>query len=239
MADSGALCPTCWGEADFIGGCICDRCGAPLPGAPAFSADLTGEALSCDECLATPRPWARGRAALVYAGSGRRLALALKHGDRPDLAPALGRWLAVAAAPLVGPDTLVVPVPMHPLRLLRRKYNQAALLAAAVARAHKLRALPAALRRQRYTPMQDHRSVADRFENVSDAIIASRRAQGTLAGRPVLLVDDVMASGATLAAGAAALAAAGAGPVSVAVLARAVRDGAVSHAALAQNGQAA
>lgn len=224
MADSGALCPACWAEADFIGGCICDRCGTPLPGLAAAEGDGP---LACDDCLATPRPWAQGRAALVYDGSGRRLALALKHADRPDLAPALGRWLAVAAAPMIGSDTLVVPVPMHPLRLLRRKYNQAALLAAAVARAHGLRALPAALRRKRHTPMQDHRSVADRFANVEDAIIVSIRARQVLTGRPVLLIDDVMASGATLAAAARALTAAGAGPVSVAVLARAVKDGAM------------
>ena len=235
VTDSGALCPTCWGEADFIGGCICDRCGAPLPGLAAVEGE---EPLACDECLATPRPWAQGRASLVYAGSGRRLALALKHADRPDLAPALGRWLAVAAAPLVGPETLVVPVPMHPLRLLRRKYNQAALLAAAVARAHGLRVLPAALRRQRHTPMQDHRSVEDRFANVSGAITLARRAQAALAGRPVLLIDDVMASGATLAAAAEALEAAGAGPVAVAVLARAVKDGAMRHDALS-HGRAA
>ena len=226
MADSGALCPTCWGEADFIGGCICDRCGAPLPG---FAAAEGDEPLACDECLALPRPWAQGRASLVYAGTGRRLVLALKHADRPDLTPALGRWLAVAVAPLVGPDTLVVPVPMHPLRLLRRKYNQAALLAAAVARAHGLHVLPAALRRQRHTPMQDHRSVADRFANVGGAITVARRSQAALTGRKVLLVDDVMASGATLSAATEALEAAGAGPVVVAVLARAVKDGAVRH----------
>lgn len=186
-----------------------------------------------------PRPWVRGRAALAYTGTGRRLTLALKHADRPDLAPALGRWLAVAAAPLVGPETLVVPVPIHPLRLLRRKYNQAALLAVAVARAHGLRVLPAALRRQRHTPMQDHRSVDDRFANVADAITVAPRAWAVLAGQPVLLIDDVMASGATLSAAAEALRAAGAGPVSVAVLARAVKDGAMRRAVPWPDGHAA
>ncbi len=75
-----------------------------------------------------------GRAALVYAGSGRALTLALKHADRPDLGPPLGRWLARAAAPLLVPGMIVAPIPIHPRRLLKRKYNQAALLSAQVAR---------------------------------------------------------------------------------------------------------
>lgn len=219
VAGEGALCPDCWREAEFIGACICDRCGIPLPG------DGTeGAGLACDDCLAHPRPWGQGRAALVYAGSARRLVLALKHGDRPDLAPALGRWLAAAAAPLATAEMLVVPVPLHPRRMLARKYNQAALLGAAVARAHGLRLEAAALRRTRHTPMQDHGSVADRFANVEGAVGVAARARARLEGRPVLLIDDVMASGATLGAAASALAAAGAGPVAVAVLARAVKD---------------
>lgn len=216
----GALCADCWREAEFIGGCICDQCGVPLPG---DGRDEGG--LACDDCLALPRPWLRGRAAVVYAGTGRRLVLALKHGDRPDLAPALGRWLAAAAAPLVQPETVVVPVPLHPRRLLSRKYNQAALLGAAVARTHGLRLDPAALCRTRHTPMQDHGSVGDRFANIMDAIAAPVPAHARLQGRPVLLIDDVMASGATLGAATAALMDAGAGPVSVAVLARAIKGG--------------
>lgn len=226
VAGDGALCPDCWREAEFVGACICDCCGTPLPGDGGAEAGL-----ACDDCLARPRPWGRGRAALVYAGSGRRLVLALKHGDRPDLAPALGGWLAAAAAPLAAPDMIVVPVPLHPRRMLKRKYNQAALLGAAVARAHGLRLDAAALRRVRHTPMQDHGSVGDRFANVEGAIRVADRARARLQGRPVLLVDDVMASGATLAAAAAALAQAGAGPLSVAVLARAVKAGAPAAAA--------
>lgn len=221
VAESGGLCPACWREAEFIGNCTCGLCGAPLPG---DAADDDG--LLCDECLMTPRPWARGRAALVYSGTGRRLVLAFKHRDRPDLAPALGRMLATAAAPLIVPGMLVVPVPAHPFRLLRRKYNQAALLAAVVARTHGLRALPAALRRTRHTPMQDHGSVRDRRANVEGAITVARGMGGAVSERPVLLVDDVMASGATLAAAAQALIGGGSGPVLVAVLARAVKDGA-------------
>lgn len=225
VAGDGALCPACWREAEFIGACHCERCGLPLPG------DGEEAGLACDECLVRTRPWDRGRAALVYAGSGRRLVLALKHGDRPDLAPPLGQWLAAAARRLVQPDMVVVPVPLHPRRMMARKYNQAALLGTAVARAHGLRLEAAALRRTRHTPMQDHGSVADRFANVEGAVEVAARIRARLEGRPVLLVDDVMASGATLGAAASALAAAGTGPVSVAVLARAVKTAATLRAA--------
>ena len=227
VAETGALCPDCWREAEFIGPCACGRCGVPLPG-DATAAGEDEAALLCDGCMTVARPWRRGRAALVYAGTGRRLVLALKHGDRTDLAPALGQWLATAAAPLVRPGMIVVPVPLHPRRMLARKYNQAALLAERVARVHGLRHLPGALVRTRHTPMQDHGSVDDRFANLDGALAVPPRARAALEGRAVLLVDDVMASGATMAAATDALRAAGSGPVAVAVLARALRpEGAV------------
>ncbi|WP_240602414.1 double zinc ribbon domain-containing protein [Paracoccus endophyticus] len=222
VAADGALCPACWREAEFIGASACARCGVPVPGDAPQSEDEAA-ALVCDDCLMRDRPWRHGRAALVYGGTGRALVLALKHGDRPDLAPPLGRWLAAAAAPLVRPGMLVVPVPLHPRRMLRRKYNQAALLAAQVARTHGLTHRPALLQRTRHTEMQDHRGVADRFANVAGALRVAPRHTAAVLGRAVLLVDDVMASGATAAAAAEALIAAGSGPVSVAVLARAQR----------------
>ena len=225
VAEDGGLCPDCWRETEFIGGPACGHCGAPLPGPTGGGEAADDEALICDDCLATPRPWQRGRAAVVYAGAGRRLVLALKHGDRLDLVPVLGGWMAQAAAPLVQPGMLVVPVPIHPRRLLARKYNQAALLAARIARAHRLPLVPGALVRRRHTPMQDHASVADRFANLEGALAVPPAMQARLSGRPVLLVDDVMTSGATLAAATGALSDAGSGAVSVAVLARAVRGG--------------
>lgn len=223
VTEEGGLCALCWREADFIHGTCCTCCGAPLPDSGDADTEA-GDLLSCDECLITPRPWQSGRAALVYRGTGRKLALMLKHGDRLDLAPALGGWLARTAEPLVQPGMVVVPVPVPLRRLLRRKYNQAEILARPVARAYGLDFLPGALRRLRHTPMQDHRSVTDRYANQKDAITAPTRIAQRLQGRPVLLVDDVMASGATLCAAATALNAAGAGPLSILVLARAVKD---------------
>lgn len=222
VAEEGALCPDCWREARFITGTACGRCGVPLPddgtGAGAGAGGL------CDDCMVIARPWRQGRAAMVYSGTGRKLVLALKHGDRADLAPALAGFVAQAAAPLIRPDMIVVPVPVHWRRLMRRKYNQAELLSSALAPRLGLDHAPDLLRRIRATEAQDHRSVADRFDNVQGVIAVNRRAIGRVQGRAVLLVDDVMTSGATLAACADALRGAGAGPVSVAVLARAVKN---------------
>jgi predicted amidophosphoribosyltransferase len=213
------LCPDCWRETQFITGACCDCCGAPLP-----EGDGGDDVLHCDECLVRPRLWHRGRAAFVYSGTGRDLVLTLKHADRPDLAPALTLWLARTAAPLIEQDMLVAPVPMHLRRLLRRRYNQAGLVSERLARQWGLDHVPDLLARTRYSPPQDHRNREDRIANVAGSIAVTARRRQSVAGRPVLLVDDVLASGATISAAAEALIAAGAGPISVAVLARAVKD---------------
>lgn len=211
------LCGACWREAAFPGALVCDLCGAALPG------DNPGEPVTCDDCLAAPRPWSRGRAALAYAGTGRALALALKHGDRTDLAKPLGRWLARAARPLLEESHVLVPVPLHWTRLARRRYNQAALLAHAAGRALGRPVLPDALVRPRRTPALEARGRAERHAALDGAIRPHPRRGGALSGRSVLLVDDVMTSGATLAASALAAREAGARDVRVLVLARATR----------------
>ena len=216
-----ALCPDCWRETRFITGAACGRCGVPLPDDGTGIADA---GLICDDCLQIDRPWRHGRAAVVYAGTGRRLALALKHHDRPDMAPHLAGWLAQAAAPLIRPDMVVAPVPLHLFRLMRRRYNQAALLSAPLARAWRLPHMPDLLIRTRHTPAQGFGDRDSRFANQEGAMSVNPRRLAAIEGRAVLLIDDVMASGATLAQAAGVLLDAGAGPISVAVLARAVKD---------------
>jgi ComF family protein len=146
--------------------------------------------------------------------------LQLKHGDRLDLARPLGDWMARAAAPILAPGIIVAPIPLHWFRLLRRRANQSALLSARVARVAGLDHIPDLLQRTRATPTQDGKGRDARFRNLSDAIRTHPRRITRAVGRHVLLVDDVMTSGATLAAAADALKGAGVAEVSVLVLAR-------------------
>lgn len=118
----------------------------------------------------------------------------------------------------------MAPVPLHFRRLFKRRYNQSALLAWHLAMRHGLRCLPDLLLRKRYTAMQDHRDIAARFTNIAGAIITNPRRHSKIKGRNFLLVDDVMTSGATLAACTDALLEAGAESVRIAVLARALKD---------------
>lgn len=213
-----ALCGPCWRETPFITGLVCDLCGLPLPGE-----DL-GRVEHCDDCMAIARPWSRGRAALLYRDNGRKLVLALKHGDRPDLARPAARWMAGVAGPLMQPETLVIPVPVHWSRLLRRRYSQSALLAQELARVTGHDWLPDGLVRARKTPMLDGLSRDQRFATLDESIRPHPVRAERLRGRPVLVVDDVMTSGATLGATADAARAAGALSVTVLALARVAKD---------------
>lgn len=216
--DDFGLCGACWRDTQFISGTICDVCGAGLPG------DFGDVDAKCDECLRIARPWDKGRAVLAYSGVGRKLVLSLKHGDRTDLAQPVARWMIRQATPLLQPDTMIVPVPLHWLRLVRRRYNQAAILGNIMGKLMKVPVCPDALIRHVATkPLQGHSRDA-RFVALDGAIKFNPKRQQSIAGRPVLLIDDVMTSGATLAASADALIAAGAARVDVVILARVVKD---------------
>ena len=211
------LCGSCWRDTPFIMGLACDLCGAPLPG-------QSDRAEHCDDCLATPRPWTQGRAALLYRDNGRKLVLMLKHGDRHDIARPAALWLAQKLRPLCRADAVVVPIPLHLRRHLKRRYNQSALLADGLARALRLSHLPDALIRPRATPSLEGKSREERFTTLDAALTLRPARAAALAGRQVVLVDDVMTSGATLAAATAALTKAGVAEVCVAILARVANE---------------
>jgi len=213
-----SLCGSCWRDTPFISGLVCDACGVPLPGGDEGGIEY------CDDCLSIARPWDRGRAALIYKRNGRGLVLALKHGDRLDLAKPAAQWMLQAAQKLMCDDTVIAPVPAHYIRLVRRRYNQAAELSRELARLTGKPVLPDLLRRVRRTKVQDGMGRDARFANLSGAIHPRKSAKERLRGRPVLLIDDVMTSGATLAAATEACHAAGASKVSVLTLARVAKD---------------
>ncbi len=217
VASDFGLCPACWRDTPFISGLVCCKCGSPVAGED-------GQDVLCDDCLAMERPWSTGRAALLYRDNARRIVLALKHGDRMELARPAAVWLKQAAAPVLQSDTVVAPVPLHWWRLIRRKYNQAALLSAALARETGLEHCPDLLLRRRNTGSQEGRSREDRFANLRGAFAVHPRRRARIEGRPVLIVDDVMTSGATFSAAATACLAAGASHVDVLALARVAKD---------------
>ncbi len=213
-----ALCPDCWGRAGF-GAPACRRCALPLEN------ELAGEDAECAACIARPPPFTRARAAMTYEG-GRDMVLRFKHGERTDYGPAFAAWLNRAGGPVLADADLLVPVPLHRWRLLARRFNQSALLANALARLSGVKALPDALIRTRATPSQGAMvSARARRRNVLAAFAVRSGARQAVAGRRVVLIDDVMTTGATLEAAARTLIRAGAAEVRALVLARVVRAG--------------
>ena len=211
------LCSACWRDTHFIADAACDKCGAPLIG-EAGAGDL------CERCTSHPPAWDRGAAGIVYSGAGRRVVLAFKHGDRLDMVGPFAGWVARAGAPLLNDADLFVPVPLHWSRLMRRKYNQAGLLAQTIGKCLNRPVHVNALQRTHRTPSLDGAGKDARFATLADVIAPHPRRGPRLAGKDVLLVDDVMTSGATLAACAEAVHKAGAGLVNVVTLARVVKD---------------
>jgi ComF family protein len=217
VAEPGAVCAACWSRMRFIAPPQCACCGIP------FENIAPPEGTLCGACLAERPGFVRARAAFRYDEGGRGLILAFKHGDRTDAAPAYARWLLRAGGELVADADLIAPVPLHWTRLFARRYNQAALLAEAVGRLANKPVIPDMLLRRRRTPSQGRMSRAERLRNVRGAFAVANRCRHGLKGRRVLLVDDVMTTGATIEAAVAALLRAGAGAVDALTLARVVR----------------
>lgn len=216
-----SLCPTCWSELHFIDDPVCAACGLP------FEIDA-GEGTLCASCLSRPPLFDRARAILTYDELSRKPVLALKHADRLDLVPAFGRWLERSGRALVEEADVIIPVPLHRTRLWKRRYNQAAELARALSRLTKLPMAPTALIRRKATPSQGSMPSAEaRRRNMAGAFLVPKLERPAVAGRRVLLVDDVLTTGATANACARALKRAGVSAVYVLALARVVRP--LSH----------
>jgi ComF family protein len=216
VGPGGGFCAACWGKITFLDGPGCSCCGIPFP------VDLGEAGGLCAACHARRPAFDTARAILAYDAHSRAAVLALKHADRLDLVPGFARWLARAGRPALADADLVVPVPLHRRRLWLRRYNQAAELARRLAREGQLPADPFALVRTRATPSQGAMASARaRRRNVLAAFKVPEPAR--VKGRRILLIDDVLTTGATAESCARALKRAGAAKVHVLALARVVR----------------
>ena len=217
VSDPHSLCAVCWSELKFLAEPLCACCGLPFPHA-------LGEGVKCAACLAKPPAFDRARAAIAYDDTSRDLILPLKHADRLEAAPVFGRWMANAAADLIAECEILIPVPLHWRRLVKRRYNQAAVLAHAIAKKSRHPVDIASLTRPNASLSQGEMpSARARLKNVARAFVVPEERSERIAGRRILLVDDVLTTGATLGACAKALKRAGAVSVSAVTLARVVR----------------
>lgn len=209
----GGLCSECWAGLAIPAEPWCGACQRP------FGASRPPDGLLCGPCLASPPRHAGIFAATLYTPVSRKLVLAFKHGRRIALAPMLARLMA-ARLPAAGGEPLIVPVPLHRWRLWGRGYNQAALLARELARMGKGRLLVDGLERRKRTPALGGLGANARRKALRGAIGVPDRARMKIEGRDVLLVDDVLTSGATSDACIRALRRAGARSVRIACFAR-------------------
>lgn len=211
-----SFCPSCWGGLSFIRDPRCAACGVPF--------ELTlGDGALCAPCLAHRPAYAEARAAVIYDHLPRKVLMRFKYGERPHLARVMARHIRLVAPEwLDDADSVLVPVPLARWRLWRRGYNQAGLIALALSRNSAATALLGALIRHRATRTSGRLSRNQRFANVRGAFRVTDAGTMAIRGRRIILVDDVMTTGATTEACARELARAGAASVRVLTWARAL-----------------
>ena len=215
VGDGAGLCASCWSKLSPIERPFCEKLGIPFTYDP-------GPGVYSMQAIADPPAYSRARAAVRYDDVARTLVHALKYGDRLDLAPTMARWMARAGKDLLADADTIVPVPLHWRRLWARRFNQSATLSNFIAREASRPVNLTSLRRSRATPQQVGLSRAARATNVQGAFRIDPAGRAALRGRHVLLVDDVLTSGATVDTCARALLRAGARQVDVLVFARVV-----------------
>jgi len=209
----GTLCTECWNSVPFISEPMCACCGLPLE----FAVDIN---TLCGECLREHPPYSRARAAFVYNDTSRALVMKLKYQDELYLAPVFAHWLASAGSEIIKASDVILPVPLHYWRMLSRRYNQSLLLARAIADHSNVKLLANGLLRTRHTKQQAGLTRPQRLKNVKGAFAVNPKFKDEIKNKSVLLVDDVMTTGATLNACTEALLKAGASQVNVLTLSR-------------------
>ena len=207
------LCPSCWSKLSFITRPYCERLGIPFVYDP-------GPGVLSMQAIADPPAYNRARAAVRFDQISRVLVHALKYGDRLDLAPMMGRWVSHAGRELLAEADALVPVPLHWRRQWSRRFNQSAMLAAAISAESGVPIAAQALKRVKATAQQVGLSRSERATNVQGAFKVLAEGRAAVAGRRLILVDDVLTSGATVEGCARALLRAGAANVDVLTFAR-------------------
>jgi len=207
------LCASCWSKRSFITRPYCERLGIPFVYDP-------GPGILSMEAIADPPAYNRARAAVRFDEISRVLVHALKYGDRLDLAPMMGRWISRAGREVLAEADALVPVPLHWRRLWTRRFNQSAMLAAAVSAASGVPMVTDALKRVKATVQQVGLSRSERAANVQGAFRVPEQGEAAVVGRRLIVLDDVLTSGVTVEGCARALLRAGASNVDVLVFAR-------------------
>ncbi|MCB5174348.1 ComF family protein [Microvirga lenta] len=215
--EAHALCAACWAGIRFIERPYCERLGTP------FAVDL-GQPLLSPAAIADPPVFGRARAVAEYDGTASLLVHRLKYNDRLDLAPAMGTMIARAGTELLAEADVIVPVPLHRWRLWRRRFNQAMALAARVSSESGVPCDPFLLARVKRTRRQVGLTKAQRQENLQGAFRVPPEAKARLHGRRVLLIDDVLTTGATANAASRVLLRGGAASVDILAFARVVTE---------------
>jgi ComF family protein len=211
--DGQGLCPACWSKLSFISRPYCERLGIPFVYDP-------GPGILSMQAIADPPAYHRSRAAVRFDEVSRALVHALKYGDRLDLAPMMGRWLAHAGHEILSEADALVPVPLHWRRGWARRFNQSAMLAASISTVSSVPVASTVLRRVKATAQQVGLSRTERAANIQGAFRVPAEQRAAVRGRRLVVVDDVLTSGATVEGCAKALLRAGAANVDVLVFAR-------------------
>ncbi|MDH5723767.1 MAG: ComF family protein [Alphaproteobacteria bacterium] len=193
--EQGMLSSKAWAGLDFIADPFCRICGVPFE----YTDGVEDQgAMMCMSCMEKPPLFRAARAVVMYNETSRNLILGFKHGDKTQLVPVFVQWLLRSGGEFLGEVDFIIPVPLHYLRLVKRRYNQAALLAHGLTKETQIKTLPMALKRVRSTPSQGHLSAKERHDNVKGAFTVGLKYHEMLKNKNVLLIDDVYTSGATI-----------------------------------------
>lgn len=217
VAKTGSLCAHCWNQMEFVHQPLCVQCGHP------FEFSLTEDTL-CGECVANPPPYRKARTVCMYNDISRNIVTGLKYSDRTYIAPYIARWMTRNGQSLLEEADYIVPVPLHRLRLFTRRYNQALLLANTIGKQTGIPLMHNLLKRKRHTPPQAGLTRNQRLKNVTGAFTIRSKYHKRICQKHIVLIDDVMTTGATIHACTRALLKAGAVRVDVITFSRTRND---------------